>query len=179
MAGKFSSLKVGTKRGYDPNREINLDQVEYWTGLQCTRDELAGSFRISPECLEAKLIENYGMGWEEFREVYSADGKMSLRRYQFNLAKVNSAMAIWLGKQWLGQKDSRIEDLEKGFLTFRDFIEEIANTSKGLVNVEAQRISGDAASAEKDKASSNGPALANKSPIQNRRKKRGQDPVPA
>ena len=30
---------------------------------------------------------------------------MSLRRYQFNLAKTNAGMAIWLGKQMLGQKE--------------------------------------------------------------------------
>ena len=31
---------------------------------------------------------------------------MSLRRAQFNLAKTNAAMAIFLGKNYLGQKDS-------------------------------------------------------------------------
>ena len=30
---------------------------------------------------------------------------MSLRRYQFQLAQKNTAMAIWLGKQYLGQRD--------------------------------------------------------------------------
>lgn len=36
----------------------------------------------------------------------SAGGKMSLRRYQFELAKKNASMAIWLGKQYLGQSDN-------------------------------------------------------------------------
>ena len=34
------------------------------------------------------------------------NGKMSLRRYQFKLAEKNTAMAIFLGKQYLGQKDN-------------------------------------------------------------------------
>ena len=33
-------------------------------------------------------------------------GKISLRRYQWELAKKNATMAIWLGKQFLGQRDN-------------------------------------------------------------------------
>ena len=32
-------------------------------------------------------------------------GKASLRRTQFRMAETSAAMAIWLGKQYLGQKD--------------------------------------------------------------------------
>jgi hypothetical protein len=32
-------------------------------------------------------------------------GKSSLRRAQWNLAQKNASMAIWLGKQYLGQRD--------------------------------------------------------------------------
>ena len=32
-------------------------------------------------------------------------GKISLRRAQFRLAEHNAAMAIWLGKQYLGQRE--------------------------------------------------------------------------
>ena len=32
-------------------------------------------------------------------------GKSSLRRAQFKLAEKNATMAIWLGKQYLDQKD--------------------------------------------------------------------------
>lgn len=46
------------------------------------------------------------------QEVYqrlTANGKASLRRIQFKLAHTNSQMAIWLGKQWLNQKDNPLE----------------------------------------------------------------------
>ena len=36
---------------------------------------------------------------------------MSLRRSQFRLAENNATMAIWLGKQYLGQKDVADIDL--------------------------------------------------------------------
>jgi hypothetical protein len=40
-------------------------------------------------------------------------GKARLRRTQFKLAETNVAMAIWLGKQLLGQRD-RIEQEHSG-----------------------------------------------------------------
>ena len=43
-----------------------------------------------------------------FSEVFKEKrglGKISLRRNQWRLAEKNATMAIWLGKQYLGQKD--------------------------------------------------------------------------
>ena len=43
-----------------------------------------------------------------FSEVYAEKrqkGRASLRRSQFRLAEKSATMAIWLGKQYLGQKD--------------------------------------------------------------------------
>jgi hypothetical protein len=45
------------------------------------------------------------MGFSDVYKKFSADGKKSLRRYQFELAEKNPTMAIWLGKNLLGQKD--------------------------------------------------------------------------
>ena len=46
------------------------------------------------------------MNFAETFKVYSVDGKISLRRFQFRQAEKSYAMAIWLGKQWLGQRDN-------------------------------------------------------------------------
>ena len=46
-----------------------------------------------------------------FSDVYkrlSVKGKISLRRYQFQQAEKSTAMAIWLGKQYLGQTEKEI-----------------------------------------------------------------------
>ena len=46
-----------------------------------------------------------------FSDVYkrlSVKGKISLRRYQFQQAEKNTTMAIWLGKQYLGQTEKEI-----------------------------------------------------------------------
>jgi hypothetical protein len=46
------------------------------------------------------------MNFEEAHAVFSEGGKASLRRRQWELAQKNTAMAIFLGKQYLGQRDS-------------------------------------------------------------------------
>lgn len=39
--------------------------------------------------------------------MHSVGGKISLRRWQFKMAEHSVPMAIWLGKQYLGQRDSQ------------------------------------------------------------------------
>lgn len=88
-----------------PKKEIDYDQLEKCMGWQCTEEEIADFFNISVDTLERRCKEHYGITFAEAYKKYSATGKMSLRRYQFNLAKTNAGMAIWLGKQLLGQRE--------------------------------------------------------------------------
>ena len=58
---------------------------------------------------------------EEFCRLYKEgreNGKMSLRRTQYKLAEKNVTIAIWLGKQYLGQTDNvEVEhDVKNGIL---------------------------------------------------------------
>ena len=55
------------------------------------------------------------MKFNEAFAMYSAPGKVSLRRFQYELARSNATMAIWLGKQWLGQKDLQVVDQTVNF----------------------------------------------------------------
>lgn len=89
-------------------KEINLDQVLYWIGLQATAEEIAGSFRVSTDTLDLRIKEHFGMGFADLRKALGegAEGKLLLRRNQFELSRTNASVAIWLGKQWLGQKDT-------------------------------------------------------------------------
>ena len=54
-----------------------------------------------------------GMSFAESFKMFSADGKISLRRTQFRMAETNVSMAIWLGKQYLGQRDSAEIEINK------------------------------------------------------------------
>ena len=88
-----------------PRKEIDEEQFEKLCALQCTLDEIASWFKCSPDTIERWCERTYEMSFAEAYKVYSADGKISLRRFQFKQAEKSYAMAIWLGKQWLGQKD--------------------------------------------------------------------------
>src|SRR5690554_2506446 len=86
-----------------PRANIDIEQLEKLCALQCTYEELAGYFRVS-----TRTIEKYAQK-PEFREAIErgkARGATSVRRAQFKAAMSgNTTMLIWLGKQYLGQRD--------------------------------------------------------------------------
>ena len=88
-----------------PRKEIDQEQFESLCGLQCTLSEIAGWFRCSEDTIERWCRRTYKEAFADVYKKYSLEGKMSLRRAQFRLAEKNAAMAIWLGKQYLGQKE--------------------------------------------------------------------------
>lgn len=94
-----------TNKGGRPQIEINKDNFESLCNLQCSLDEIAGFFKCSPDTIERWCKRTYEKGFAEAFKVYSQNGKISLRRLQFKLAEKSSAMAIFLGKQYLGQTD--------------------------------------------------------------------------
>jgi hypothetical protein len=57
------------------------------------------------DTLNARVKENFGIPFSDYFKRKSGAGKASLRRTQFELAKKSAAMSIWLGKQYLGQKE--------------------------------------------------------------------------
>lgn len=82
-----------------PKKEIDYNVVEKLASIQCTQEEIANFLELSVRTLQRD---------EEFCRIYKKgmdNGKMSLRRIQFKLAEKNTSMAIFLGKQYLGQKD--------------------------------------------------------------------------
>lgn len=93
--------------------EINKATFEELCRIMCTLEEIAGVCRCSTDTIERWCLRTYTDGNgkpQRFAEVYkklSAEGKMSLRRTQLRLAETSAAMAIFLGKQYLGQKDDR------------------------------------------------------------------------
>jgi hypothetical protein len=83
-----------------PKFKIDYAMVEKLAGIQCTQQEIASFLGCSVDTLQRD---------ETFCGIYKKgmeNGKMSLRRIQYKLAEKNPTMAIWLGKQYLGQKDT-------------------------------------------------------------------------
>ena len=92
--------------GGRPKKELDQKAFENLCSLQCTKDEICGFFDIHEETLTRWCHDTYGEGFSDVYKKKSASGKMSLRRMQFRTAEEgNATMQIWLGKQYLGQKD--------------------------------------------------------------------------
>ena len=80
-----------------PRAKIDAEQVEKLASMQCTYEEIASFFGVS----KSTISDNFRTEITKGRSV----GKISLRRNQFKLSETNATMAIWLGKQYLDQKD--------------------------------------------------------------------------
>lgn len=89
-----------------PRVEIDQTQFENLCKIHCTLIEIAGWFKCSEDTIEAWCEYTYDMRFTDVYKNFSSEGKISLRRTQFRMAETNCSMAIWLGKQYLDQKDN-------------------------------------------------------------------------
>lgn len=89
-----------------PKTEIDQGNFEDLCGLMCTLSEIAAFFHCSEDTIERWCRRELKCSFAEAFKKHSAGGKISLRRAQFRLAQKNATMAIWLGKQYLGQTDA-------------------------------------------------------------------------
>jgi hypothetical protein len=89
-----------------PIKEVDWRDFEALCGFHCTQSEIASFLKISPDALVYKVQEEYGEPYSVVYKKYQESGKCSLRRNQFAMSKTNATMGIWLGKQYLGQKDN-------------------------------------------------------------------------
>ena len=88
-----------------PKAYIKPDQVAALARIGCTQEEIAAVLKCTPRTLRNRFKEEIRSGMDEMRA--------SIRRWQYMKAKDgNVAMLIWLGKQYLGQKD-RMEETHK------------------------------------------------------------------
>ena len=79
--------------------DLDSAQIEQLSGFGCTNREIASFFR----CSETTLTRNYGEYLIKGRD----KGNIRLRQLQWKQAERGSvAMLIWLGKQYLGQRDT-------------------------------------------------------------------------
>nr|DAN03345.1 MAG TPA: putative terminase small subunit [Caudoviricetes sp.] len=103
MAGEETKTKG---KGGRPKKYIDKQLFEQLCGLQCTLEEMEAFFNcdhktIARWCRETYEGRRFSQVFREKRQI----GKISLRRKQLRLAERSAAMAIFLGKNYLGQKD--------------------------------------------------------------------------
>lgn len=89
-----------------PRKEIDQERFENLCGLQCTKEDICDFFGVTDKTIDAWCKRTYKNSFSVVFKQKRGKGKCSLRRYQFALAQKNANMAIWLGKQYLGQSDT-------------------------------------------------------------------------
>ena len=88
-----------------PKVELDLLELQKLCRLNCTMPEIAAFFNIPLRTLEDKYTNDQNI--RDAIDKGRNEGKLSIRRKQIQIMEKtnNSTMAIWLGKQLLGQKD--------------------------------------------------------------------------
>ena len=108
--GRIDDMAVGR-----PLKEFSKKEFENLVGIGCTQEEICWWFRddtgksANIDTLSRWCKRTYGLNFQEYFKKYGGIAmKISLRKNQLKLAEKSAAMAIFLGKNWLGQTD-RIE----------------------------------------------------------------------
>ena len=110
--------------------KIEWSDKEYATfeglcAIQATVEEIETVMNIDHKTVDRLCKAHYKdskgkpMGFSQAYKKYSSTGKMSLRRQQYKVAEAgNVSMLIWLGKQYLGQKDQQEVEVADSNITF-------------------------------------------------------------
>lgn len=85
---------------------INQTTFEGLCSIQCTKEEICAILQVSYSTLLRWCNDTYGVDFETIFAEKREGGKASLRRMQWKQAEKNPTMAIWLGKQYLKQRDN-------------------------------------------------------------------------
>jgi hypothetical protein len=103
-----------------PRKEVDWDQVSKMASIMCTQVEICDIIGMCEDTINTRCKEEHGINFSEYLREKGAYGKRSLRRKQYEKAMSgNTTMQIWLGKQWLGQKernDSPTHEIRDGEL---------------------------------------------------------------
>jgi len=93
------------KRGR-PKIQLDYEKAGKLAVIMCTQSEIAAVLGVSVDLLEHD---------PEFKRIHKKGlehGRASLRRMQYKAAEAGDrTMLVWLGKQYLGQKDMRHEEV--------------------------------------------------------------------
>lgn len=100
MASKNSGKPTGR-----PPKEFDKKTFEGLCHIWCTWEEMENILQARRETISDWCQRCYGEPFSTVYKRFADGGKASLRRNQLQLSKKNAAMAIWLGKQKLGQRD--------------------------------------------------------------------------
>lgn len=110
---------------------IRKKEFEEMCKIQCTREEICAVLDVGEHTLIDWCKATYGKDFRTIYEEKKLGGKKSLRRRQWELAETDKTMSIWLGKQYLGQKEPEQEVKHSGEIN-NTFINAINEASKDI-----------------------------------------------
>jgi len=116
-----------------PKADIDWDIVTKYLQAQCEATGIASILGISVDTLYVRCEKDHNMTFSAFAQQKKSEGKELLRNKQFELAMSGEkTMLVWLGKQYLEQKDksditSKDESINK-IEGFRIIIEDERHT---------------------------------------------------
>lgn len=104
---------------------VDWDEFDKLCGIQCTLPEIAAWFNVSEDTIERICIREKRVKFAEYFNQKRSRGKIPLRRRQYQAAMDgNTALLIWLGKQYLGQSEKiEKQDIVDG-LKFVDTVDD-------------------------------------------------------
>ena len=119
-----------------PRKEFDKKTFEDLCSLGCSQEEICWFFRdekgkpANIDTLSRWCVRTYKMTFQEYFKKTGLMGlKIKLRRNQFKLSEKSAAMAIFLGKQYLGQKDT--PDINLADVPDDGFVTAIKGTAEG------------------------------------------------
>lgn len=110
-----------------PRQRIDLDEMEFngWDQLEAlavwgSAEFCAQKLGMSADSLDRRLKERYGYGFAEYKHKIQEPLRINLMKKQYDVAMSgNTAMLIWLGKQYLKQSDKLAQEIQEVNLEFK------------------------------------------------------------
>ena len=95
-----------------PRTEIDRQIVDEYLLAQCQGTEIADLLGIAADTLYRRCEEEFSMTFTAYSQQKKSAGKAVLRKKQWEMAlNGDRTMAVWLGKQVLGQRDKIDNDI--------------------------------------------------------------------
>jgi len=117
-----------TKKMGRPSKieKIDWEEFDNLCSFQCTEEEIASWYGVGIETIKRAVKQKKGMTFEQYFSQKRKKGLLSLRRRQMQMALAgDKTLMIWLGKQYLSQKDRSESDININQLN--EVLENVAN----------------------------------------------------
>lgn len=120
--GALSVYRPGSRAGLDADMEDTLARLESYARAQLTLERAAAFFRVSRQTLW-RFMASYPEAAEAWdRGLALGQGDLQAKQMQVALSG-NVVMLVWLGKQYLGQRDKH--DIQATVISHEDELDRL------------------------------------------------------